>query len=213
MNNLSRALAVALMAATVPATIVLAQQAPSEQPNAEHGKKQRGPSAETISRLEDGRIAMAKAALKLTPEQEKLWAPVEEKIRARFEDTRKEREAWQAKLDERRADRKAKGEDGKRERQALPERIEARSERLTKMAQRLTERAAKTKEFAETLKPLYASFSDEQKAVAGKALGHFVGGKRGHGQGWAMHRGFGKEHGYRGYGPGPQSYGADGAED
>ncbi|HET6320781.1 MAG TPA: Spy/CpxP family protein refolding chaperone [Hyphomicrobium sp.] len=204
MNNLSRALAVALMAATVPATIVLAQQAPGEQPNAEQSKKQRGPSAETISRLEDGRIAMAKAALKLTPEQEKLWAPVEEKIRARFEERRKAREAWQAKADERRAERKANAEDGKRERKALPERIEERSERMSKMAERLTERAAKSKEFAETLKPLYASFSDEQKAVAGKVLGHFAGGKRGHGhrQGWAMHRGFGKGHG--GHGAGPQ---------
>jgi len=209
MNNLSRALAVALMAATVPATIVLAQQAPGEQPNAEQSKTERGPSAETISRLEDGRIAMAKTALKLTPEQEKLWAPVEEKIRARFEERRKEREAWQAKVDERRAERKAKGEDGKRERMALPDRIEERSERMTKMAERLTERAAKSKEFAETLKPLYATFSDEQKAVAGKVLGHFAGGKRGHGHGhgWAMHRGVGMGHGHGGYGPGSQSDG------
>jgi len=204
MNNLSRALAVALMAATIPATIVLAQQAPGENPAAERSEKQRGPSAETIARMQDGRIAMAKAALKLTPEQESLWAPVEEKIRARFQESREKREAWQAKREERRGERKAKGEDGKRERLALPERIEKRSERMTKQAERLTERATKAKEFAEVLKPLYASFNDEQKAVAGKVLGHFAGGKRGHGDGhrWAMHRGFGHGKGHGGHGHG-----------
>ena len=95
MNNLSRALAVTLMAATIPATIVLAQQAtPAEQvPAAEKSETQRGPSPETIARLQDGRIAMAKTALKLSPDQEKLWAPVEDKIRAGFEERRKARQA------------------------------------------------------------------------------------------------------------------------
>jgi hypothetical protein len=194
MNNLSRALAVTLMAATIPATIVLAQQANTgDQPAAENRETRRGPSPETIARLQDGRIAMAKTALKLSPDQEKLWAPVEEKIRAGFEERRKAREAWQAKREERRAE-KAKGEDGKGEKLALPERIEKRSERLTARAAKMTERAAKAKEFAEVLKPLYASFSEEQKAVAGRVLSHFgqegrgprgprwaMGGKRGHG--------------------------------
>ena len=194
MNNLSRALAVTLMAATIPATIVLAQQANTgDQPAVENSETRRGPSPETIARLQDGRIAMAKTALKLSPDQEKLWVPVEEKIRAGFEERRKSREAWQAKREERRAD-KAKGEDGKGEKLALPERIEKRSERLTARAARMTERAAKAKEFAEVLKPLYASFSEEQKAVAGRVLSHFghegrgprgprwaMGGKRGHG--------------------------------
>lgn len=199
MNNLSRALAVALMAATIPATIVLAQQAPSgDQPTAEKSESRRGPSAETVARLQDGRIAFAKAALKLTPDQEKLWTPVEEKIRANFAERQKAREAWQAKREERRAE-KAKGEDGKSEKLALPERIEKRSQRMTERAQKLNERAAKAKEYAEVLKPLYASFTEEQKAVASKVLGHFgVGG--GKGPRWAMHRGFGRGHGPHGPG-------------
>jgi hypothetical protein len=128
MNNLSRALAVVLMAATIPATIVLAQQAnPGGQPGADKSER-RGPSPETIARLEDGRIAMAKAALKLSPDQEKLWAPVEQNIRAGFEEHRKAREAWQAKREERRAVKdaqKAGGNDGQKGEQiALPERIE-----------------------------------------------------------------------------------------
>lgn len=196
MNNLSRALAVTLMAATIPATIVLAQQAaPADQPPAtEKSETQRGPSPETIARLQDGRVAMAKTALKLSPDQETLWAPVEAKIRAGFDERRKAREAWQAKREQRRAE-KAEGQDGKKgDKLALPERIEKRSERLTARAAKMTEQAAKAKEFAEVLKPLYASFSEEQKAVAGRVLSHFgqdgrgprgnrwaMGGKRGHG--------------------------------
>lgn len=197
MNKLSRVLAVGLMAATIPATIVLAQQpAAGDQPAAEKSETRRGPSAETMARLEDGRIAFAKAALKLSPEQEKLWAPVEEKMRASFAERQKNREAWQAK----RAERKAKGEEGKGEKLALPERIEKRSERMTKQAEKLNERAAKAKEFAEVLKPLYASLSDEQKAVASRVLNQFGEGKHGKGPRWAMHRGFGGHGPHGGHG-------------
>ena len=188
MNKLSRVLAVGLMAATIPATIVLAQQpAAGDQAAAEKSESRRGPSPETIARMQDGRIAFAKAALKLTPEQEKLWAPVEEKIRANFAEHQKKRDEWQAK----RAERKGKGDDVKREKLALPERIEKRSERMTKQAEKMTERAAKAKEFAEVLKPLYASFSEEQKVVASRVLSTFGEGRHGKkGPRWAMHRGF-----------------------
>lgn len=192
MNNLSRALAVTLMAATIPATIVLAQQAkPGDQPAVEKSETRRGPSPETIARLQEGRIAMAKTALKLSPDQETLWSPVEQKIRAGFDERQKAREAWQAKREERRAQREAKGEDGKKHEQlALPERFEKRSERLTAGAVKMNERAAEAKEFAEVLKPLYASLSEEQKAVASQVLSHF--GQEGRGQRghrWAMNRG------------------------
>jgi LTXXQ motif family protein len=192
MNNLSRVLAAALMAATIPATIVLAQQAGGDQPATEKTETRRGPSPETLARLEDGRIAFAKAALKLSPDQEKLWAPVEANIRASFDQRREARAKWQEKRDERRADRQSKGDEAKgdavkREKLALPERIEKRSQHLTDRAAKMTERAAKVKEFAETLKPLYATFSEEQKAVADKVLNHFGGEGRGkHGPRWAM---------------------------
>jgi len=124
---------------------------------------------------------MIKAALKLSPEQEKLFAPVEEKIRAGFAERRKAREAWQAKREEWRANK------GKHEQVSLPERMEKRSQRLTEAAAKMTERAQKAKEYAEVLKPLYASLSDEQKAVASQVLGHFGQDRRGHfGHRWAM---------------------------
>jgi len=183
MKKLSRAVAITLLAATIPATIVLADPGPGDQQKSEQGEVKRGPSPETLARLEDGRIAMAKAALKLSPDQEKLFAPVEEKIRAGFADRRKARETWAAKREERRA------ENGKHEHEqiALPDRIEKRSERLTEIAAKLTERAQKAKEFADVLKPFYASLSDEQKAVASQVLGHFGQDGRGrHGPRWAM---------------------------
>ena len=208
MNNLSRALAVTLLAATIPATIVLAQQADGDQPKTEQqSQTHRGPSPETIARLQDGRIAMAKAALKLSPEQEKLWSPVEQNIRASFEERRKAHEAWAAKREERRAqkgDQTGEKGDRKHEQVALPERIEKRSQKLTERAAKMTERAAKAKEYAEVLKPFYASLSEEQKAVASQVLGHFGQEGRGpHGRRWAMNRG-GHDHGGhdRGHGRG-----------
>ena len=184
MNKLTRALAVTALAAALPATVVLAQQGGEPEKSGDQpqqAEKHRGPSPETLARLQDGRIAMIKTALKLTPEQEKLWAPVEEKMRAAFAERQKKRDEWQAKREERRQAREARGDDN--EKLSLPDRIEARSQRMTDMAVKLTERAAKTKEYAETLKPLFASFTDEQKEVAGRVLAR---GHRGHGSHFAM---------------------------
>jgi hypothetical protein len=184
MKTLSRALAITLLAATVPATIVLAETEQGDQAKSEQSEVKRGPSPETLARLEDGRIAMIKASLKLTPEQEKLFAPVEDKIRAGFADRRKAREAWAKKREEFRANK------GKHEQVSLPERMEKRSQRLTEAAAKMTERAQKAKEYAEVLKPLYASLSDEQKAVASQVLGHLGRDGRGHrGPRWAMGHG------------------------
>ena len=114
MKKLSRALAITLLAAAVPATVVLAETEQGDQAKSEQSEVKRGPSPETLARLEDGRIAMIKAALKLSPEQEKLFAPVEEKIRAGFADRRKAREEWAKKREEWRAEK------GKHEQVSLP---------------------------------------------------------------------------------------------
>jgi hypothetical protein len=193
MTKFSRALAITLLAASIPATIVVAQQVDeSDKPKVERSEGRHRLSPETMSALEDGRIAMAKTALKLTPDQEKLWAPVEDKIRARYAERRKAGEEWRAKREERRADR------DEREKLALPERIEQRSQRMADRAAKLTERAAKAKEFAEVLKPLYAVLSDEQKEVASHVLGRFAHEGRDHrgrhGRRWAMGSGHHRGH-------------------
>jgi len=182
MSKLSRALAITLLAASIPAGIVMAQQVePSDTPAAVENDKPAGMSDETKSRLEDGRIAMAKAALKLTPEQEKLWAPLEEKIRANYAERSKMREEWRAKREERHAER------DKRKDMSLPERVEQRSQRLAERATKMSERAERSKQLAAVLKPFYESLSDEQKEVATHVLRRFA------------HDGRGRHHGHRGH--------------
>lgn len=192
MSTLLKAFAVAFLAAIIPATIVLAQQTDDAEPAAveQNDDDERGPSPEVMARLEDGRIAMALAALKLTPEQQKLWAPVEEKIRADYAEHRKSREEWRSKREAR------KKED--RSELSLPERVERRSERLAERATWMSERAAKAKEFAVVLKPFYESLTSEQKEVADHVLRRFASDGRGHRghHGWRMgdRGGWGRHH-------------------
>jgi hypothetical protein len=155
-------LAVALVTAAIPATIVLSQtQQPDRRP---------GLSADARARLLEGRLAMAKTALNLTPAQLQLWAPVEQHIRTSIADREKR---WQA--------RRAKREAGAaRERLPLPDRLDRASERMAQRAERL-------KAFAAVFKPFYASLSDEQKVVAGVVLRQMrAGGVRGRGHRWAF---------------------------
>ena len=102
--------------------------------------------------LADMRIDLAKAALQLTPEQEKLWPPVESAIRARAED----RKARIAKIQEtvgRRADES---------------RIEVMRNRdpisfLQRRAEALAQRSADLDKLAEAWQPLYKTLSQEQR--------------------------------------------------
>jgi LTXXQ motif family protein len=127
------------------------------------------PSAETLQHLLDGRIAMIKTSLQLTADQEKLWAPVEQVIR--------DNAAARAKGMADRLD--ASGQDGKLDVVA----------RLELMSKRASDRAANTQKLADALKPLYATFTDEQKAVAMLILEPFDGQGRGHRGGHMMMRG------------------------
>lgn len=176
MKNLSRGAWIAIAAAiAVPTTFAVAQAY-------KHGG---GMSAGTRQRLQDGKIAGAKAALKLTAEQEKLWQPVEDQIRTVFKD-REDRRAERMKMrEERRKDRAEK----KDEKPSRPD----MAERLEKMSQRMSERAERMKAFSEAFKPFYASLSDEQKTVLRPLVrGMMPGMGRGHkGPRWAMGGGWG----------------------
>ncbi len=163
-------LAAALVTAAVPAAIAIAQ-APA--PGAERPRL----SAETRARLLEGRIAMAKTALKLTNEQLGLWAPVEKHLRTAAAERERR---WQ----ERRQLREKMGQSGEaRQRPSLADRVDRASERAARRAERL-------KAFAEVFKPFHASLNDEQKAVAGVVLRQARGaGFRGHRERWALRRG------------------------
>ena len=144
MNSLlPRVLVSALLIAAIPAGIVLAQA-----PTPVHRSR---PSADTVARMQEGSIAMAKAALKLSEVQLKLWAPLEDQIRASIAErtkTRLEREQV-------------------RQQGAVPKEL---VERLEQRSQRMTQRAERSKAFIAAFKPLYESLTEEQKPLAGLVL-------------------------------------------
>ena len=103
--------------------------------------------------LTDMRIDLVKAALQLTPDQEKYWPAVESAIRARAED----RKARLAKIGEtvgRRADNET--------------RVEALRNRdpitfLQRRSEALAERSADLDRLAEAWQPLYKTLNPEQR--------------------------------------------------
>ena len=102
--------------------------------------------------LTDMRVDLVKAALQLTPEQEKLWPPVESAIRAGAED----RKARVAKVRETVGKRVDEG------------RIEALRNRdpiafLQRRSQALAQRSADLDKLAEAWQPLYNTLSKDQR--------------------------------------------------
>src|ERR1700750_1786765 len=102
--------------------------------------------------LTDMRIDLVRAALQLTPEQEKLWPPVESAIRSRAED----RKARIAKIQEtvgRRADEN---------------RVDAIRNRdpiafLQRRSEALAQRSADLDKLAEAWQPLYKTLTQQQR--------------------------------------------------
>jgi len=143
------------------------QQAPQAGPE---GRQHWRPSEQDIDALTDARIAAVKAALKLSPDQERNWPAVEQAIR----DLAKERY-------ERRTERRA----GRGERRAGPTDPIAR---LRERADAMTQTAAGLKRLADATDPLYQSLNEDQK----HRLLFLVRSMRGHRMAmrWREHRGF-----------------------
>src|SRR5580704_6434662 len=122
----------------------------------------RHPSAADLNALTDARVGLIKAALQLTPDQEKYWPAVEQAIRTRVKNR-------QARL-ERVAELRDSGP------------MEAVSERnsvelMQRRAERLSQRAADLKKEADAWEPLYKTLSQDQKkrmayvtVVAGRGI-------------------------------------------
>jgi LTXXQ motif family protein len=106
------------------------------------------PSAADLNSLTDARVAMIKAALQLTPDQEKYWPAVEDAIRARA----KNRHArW-----ERLAELRDSGPmDALQGRNSV--------ELMQRRAELLSQRAADLKKVADAWEPLYKTLSQDQK--------------------------------------------------
>lgn len=127
--------------------------------------------------LLSARLAAAKAALLLTPEQEKLWPPVESAIR----DGMKLRQDWRARIEK--------------------EGVAANPvDRMKRMGEMASARGAAMTKLADAAAPLYASLTDDQKRRLRivRAMG---GGMGGGGMGLGMMGGDGPRMG-QGMGPG-----------
>jgi hypothetical protein len=117
----------------------------------------RGPRAERWTQedrqaLTDARVASIKAGLKLTPEQETLWAPVEKAIRDRAAARAEEMQERRTRMQERRAS-------GERpQRPDMMQMLERRSEWASKAASGL-------QEMTTAMKPFWASLNDQQKKL------------------------------------------------
>ena len=138
MKLMSRGLALALVLGVSPVAVLVA-----------HAAREGGwqMSAESMERLQEGKLAAARAALKLSPDQEKLWAPIEEQVRALYKERSERRAERQKRREERRAERKdgdQKSAEGRRERRNIAERYE-------RMAKRMSERAEQDEGLLERL--------------------------------------------------------------
>jgi hypothetical protein len=160
MKTMSRGLALALLIGVSPAAVLVAQAA------RDGGWKM---SPESRERMQDGKIAAAKATLKLTPDQEKLWAPIEEQMRTMYKERADKRAERQKRREERRAERE-KGGDKDSDRAGEARQRGNVAERYERMAKRLSDRADKMKAFSSAFSPFYASLTDQQKDVVGPAM-------------------------------------------
>ena len=140
-------LAVAALAGAGVAQFAFA--APGDSPDGS-GMHWRGPSPEQRALMLDAHLAGMKAALKLTPDQEKVWAPFESAVR----------DAAKARGDEMRAMREhmQKGE--------RPNPIDFMNE----MSDHLSKASSELKQVADAAKPLYDSLNDTQKRDFGPLL-------------------------------------------
>jgi hypothetical protein len=145
-------------------------------------------SPEDRAAFTDARIAAVKAGLKLTPDQEKLWLPVEAAVRD-F-----------AKL---RIDRANARMNADRDSQDLQKPTDPVT-RLRERADTMAASAAAMKRIADAADPLYKTLDDGQKrrlAILTRMGGRFGGGWRHHGFERGMDRdrgGPGMDHGGRG---------------
>lgn len=149
--------------------------APGERPRMEERMRERMERrAERMEERMDRRLERLKSNLKLTPQQEPLWAPVEQQLR-RVQQER--RDYWRSNM-ERMRDAQ------------LPDRLDL-------MAERMASNATGMRELSNAVKPLWATLSDEQKQAVRRALpGRGAGREDRRGEGhWGPHHGHGEHRG------------------
>src|SRR6202171_3641248 len=162
-------------------TAVYAQHSPWFHEHMQHTRM----SPEDRAAFTDARIAAVKAGLKLTPDQEKLWPPVETAVR----------DFAKLRIDRANARMNAQQNDSQ-DAQKDP------VARLRERADTMATSAAAMKKIADAADPLYKTLDDGQKRRLA-ILTHHMEGRSG--EGWRHHgfeRGMDRGDGDRGHGPG-----------
>lgn len=127
-------------AATPPAQSQASPSQPATPPVAASQRGPRGMSPEDRAAYFDAHLAAVHAGLKLTPDQERLWPPVESAVRDMMKQMMELRDQRQS--------------------QAAPA---DPVERMARMGEASTRRGQAMTRLAEAARPLYASLSDDQK--------------------------------------------------
>lgn len=121
-------------------------------------------STEDRAAFVDAKIAAVKAGLQLTPDQEKLWPPVETAVRDFAKQRIAQANARASERDARRAERDQKGSQDR----APGDKVAADQNRdpvarLRDRADRMAETSAGLKKIADAADPLYKTLDDGQK--------------------------------------------------
>jgi hypothetical protein len=137
-----------------------ATPAPSPAPQTTDQAPRGGMGRADFDALTDARIAGILAGLKLTPEQQGLWPPVEQALRARAAE-RADR------FEEHRRVMRERGEQrGRSERDLdITQRLERQADQATQRARAVTERAERLTALSTAMKPFYASLDENQKRL------------------------------------------------
>lgn len=121
-------------------------------------------STEDRAAFVDAKIAAVKAGLQLTPDQEKLWPPVETAVRDFAKQRIAQANARASERDARRAERDQKGsQDRAPGDKVAPDQNRDPVARLRDRADRMAETAAGLKKIADAADPLYKTLDDGQK--------------------------------------------------
>lgn len=145
---MSRILITGMTALFVTTATLAFAQAPSAQAP-KQGKQDKATNVRTLT---DARIDIVKAALQLTPDQEKLWPPIEAAIREQAQHRQARFAEMKKRMDELRQGNSL-------------EKLHERNpiEFLQRRSDALDQRSADLKKLATAWQPLYQTLSPEQK--------------------------------------------------
>lgn len=173
-------------ATTFSALPALAQQGGGGEGRQQHRLEQVDREA-----LVDARIAAIRAGLRLTAEQEPLFAPVEQAIR---DQAQQRMERW-GEMRERRAEMRGMSREERREQRAERQAERDFMDRVQMRADRAAESATRLSTLASAMNPLWESLDENQQRLLPVLMRDTMGGRGGHRMAGYQHRG---QHGMMG---------------